>query len=145
MVESIIDLIFSKDIKAWKAFFETYRDRILFGSDANPRKNFNRELYELVYTALTHDHSEFALPCYSGASVRGLALDEDVVDRICYLSYTDFVLPEIAPVNTALMYEKAQEMLSYLYTNPIDPYYIAGGEMFADLKADAHQDTEKNL
>ena len=104
---------FSKDIPAWREFFVKYRTRIFFGTDCNSRKNFNAEIIELVSEALTHDESEFKMPCYGGHIIRGLGLDEETVDCICRKNY-DAMLPEMKPVDRAAMLADAKHMLTVL-------------------------------
>lgn len=100
---------FSKDIDAWQAFFQKYSDRILFGTDCNNLKDFNPLIYQLVRQALTHDKSEFCMPCYSGAPVKGLDLDEDTLRKICFDNYRNFVgTPK--PVNMALVKKAAERV-----------------------------------
>ena len=82
---------FSHDIEKWHDFFVKYSTRIMFGTDSGPRKNFNRELNSLVYTALTHDSTEFDLPCYRCDTVRGLYLEGEPLDNILYNNYERFL------------------------------------------------------
>jgi hypothetical protein len=88
---------FSKDILWWHDFFEKYSDRILFGTDSNNRKaeKTNRELYALVLAALTHDASEFEMPCYgTRIKIKGLALCPETVEKICAGNYFRFLKNE---------------------------------------------------
>jgi len=88
---------FSKDILWWHDFFEKYSNRILFGTDSNNRKaeKTNRELYALVLAALTHDASEFEMPCYgTRIKIKGLALCPETVEKICAGNYFRFLKNE---------------------------------------------------
>ena len=104
---------FSKNIEAWREFFVKYADRILYGTDSNSVKNFNAQIHELVRTALTHDHSEFIMPCYRKLPVRGLALDAVTVEKICSTNYLRFIRRE-TPVSAARLREEAASMLTVL-------------------------------
>lgn len=105
---------FSRHIEYWHDFFVRYGDRILFGTDSNTFKGSNAELNRLVTMALTHDHSEFPMPCFGGKIIRGLELDEDTFDRITYLNYERFVGRETRPVPAGLFYAEAENMLKKL-------------------------------
>lgn len=89
---------FSKNIDAWRDFFIKYQDRVLFGTDCNDTKNFNPQIYELVWQAISHDSSEFTAPCYRKVQIRGLGLPEEALQNICYDNYKRR-LPVVKPVN----------------------------------------------
>ena len=85
---------FSRDIERWQSFFEKYSDRILFGTDSNNRKKdrINAELTTLVLSALTHDTSEFDIPCYGRTlKIKGLGLCDKTVEKICAENYFRFM------------------------------------------------------
>ena len=105
---------FSKDIKRWQGIFDTYSDRILYGTDSNTRKNFNTAIRDLVVGALTHDETEFQMPCYGGHTIRGLDLSEKTFNKIFYENYLNFVGKSPAPVNKSGLIESAERMLSDL-------------------------------
>lgn len=109
---------FSKDIDAWQAFFEKYSDRILFGTDSNNIKDFNAAIHELVYTAITHDKTEFQMQCYSNSMVKGLALSPETVEKICYQNYISYVGEAIAPVKKPLLKKEAAQMLKQIENDP---------------------------
>ena len=81
---------FSSDIPSWQAFFRKYADRILFGTDSDNDKKMNAEIHLLVRMALTHDESEFMMPCYREELIKGLNLDDDVLDKIFYKNFERF-------------------------------------------------------
>ncbi len=102
---------FSKNIDGWQRFFEDYSDRILFGTDSNDEKENIGDLYDLVYTALTHDKSEYEMPIWKH-TVKGLALSDGAVKKICFDNYVRFVGKEPKPVNEKLLLETAEKMHS---------------------------------
>ena len=103
---------FSEKIDQWHDFFVTYSDRIMFGTDSNSTKDSNRELNLLVKQALTHDRSEFPMPCFGGNIIKGLDLPTDVVEKICYKNYVRFVGENTAQVDEDAVYARAERMLS---------------------------------
>lgn len=107
---------FSEDIDAWRDFFIKYSDRIIFGTDSDSHKKENTKLHELVYSALTHDRGEFAMPCFGGHIIKGLDLPADVVERICYGNYKKLV-PTTAHVDPDGVYSAAERMLFTLKDN----------------------------
>lgn len=131
---------FSKDPEYWHEFFTKYSKRILFGTDSNAIKSCNRELNQMVLKSLQNSHDEFIQPNVYGRDwkLRGLALDEEVVRRICYDNYMDFV-GEVKPVNKEMFYQCAERVLRDIKENPYDPFYVAGGEVITDLKNDPKQ------
>lgn len=132
---------FSKDIEGWKKFFIKYSDRILFGTDCNATKNFNGEIFDLVYSALTHDHSVFNMPCYGGHEIRGLDLPEEVLEKICYKNYIAFAGEKIAPVDKKGFYECCKIVLNELKENPYDEMYEYGKQFIKMLADDPEQRT----
>ena len=82
---------FSKNIDAWQAFFEKYADRIYFGTDCNNTKDINPAIYQLVRTAISHDKSEFQMPCYAKCMIKGLDLSKSACNKITYENYVKFV------------------------------------------------------
>jgi predicted TIM-barrel fold metal-dependent hydrolase len=102
---------FSKDIDRWQGIFEKHSTRILFGTDSNSKKGFNEAIHNLVYEALTHDKTEFNMPCYGGHIIKGLDLSERALKNICYNNYIDFVGSETRPVDMKALYETAERVL----------------------------------
>ena len=102
---------FAKDIDAWQDFFEKYSDRILFGTDSGDHKYNEAELHDLVYTALTHDSSEFEMPGFPGKISRGLYLSEKAVENICYNNYNRLIGGRVAPVDMDGVVAAAKQML----------------------------------
>ncbi|MBQ9976156.1 MAG: amidohydrolase family protein [Clostridia bacterium] len=131
---------FSKNPSYWHDFFTEYSTRILFGTDSNSIKSINEGLNRMVYNALTNSHDEYVQPNIYGRDwhLRGLALGNETVNRICYHNFIDFV-GEPKPVNEELFYECCQRVLDDIKTKPCDEFYIAGGELINDLKNDPNQ------
>ena len=102
---------FSRDIPAWRAFFIKYSDRILFGTDSDNDKKTNAEIHLLVKMALTHDESEFMMPCYTEKLIRGLSLPADVLDKIFYKNYERF-FGEPRDVNMDAVLRAAERVLA---------------------------------
>ncbi|MBR4884676.1 MAG: amidohydrolase family protein, partial [Lentisphaeria bacterium] len=109
---------FSQDIDFWHDFFIRYRDRILFGTDANTHKGSrNASLNAFVQSALTHDKSEFTADCYGPMTIRGLALDADTTDRILYGNFAAFV-GERKSVDLMKLRSAMAEMLTAVQDDP---------------------------
>lgn len=113
-------IAFSKDIDAWHDFFEKYSERILFGTDSGDYKDNAAELNRLVYSAITHDSSEFPMPAFPGKVIRGLYLSEKAVENICYNNYVKYTGAQPAPVDMAKLRLCAEKMLSDI--KDIDEY-----------------------
>ena len=103
---------FSKDIEAWHDFFEKYSDRILFGTDSGDYKDNAAELNRLVYSAISHDNSEFPMPAFPGKVIRGLGLSEEAVENICYNNYARYTGAEAVSVNKQKLRECAERIIA---------------------------------
>ena len=101
---------FSKDIDAWHDFFEKYSDRILFGTDSGDYKSNAADLNKLVYSAITHDTTEFPMPAFPGKVIKGLGLSQEAVDNICYNNYVKYTGEEPVPVDMAEVRKCAEKM-----------------------------------
>lgn len=131
---------FMENLSGWHDFFTTYSDRILFGTDCNTYKDFNKEIISLVYTFLTHDSSEFQMPCYGNWMIRGLGLDDKAVRNICFNSYQKFVGRDFVSVDRGGLYECAEKMLMDLKKNPRNPYYAGAEYLFEEYPDPNQQD-----
>ncbi len=102
---------FSKDIDKWHAFFEKYKDRIFFGTDSNDIKSDegNIGLNKLVFSAISHDKTQFDLPNFGGMTIKGLDLSKDAINKICYENYKKLI-PQIKRVNYDLLLKCAKKM-----------------------------------
>lgn len=107
---------FSKDIDSWHDFFETYSDRILYGTDSNDEKSHNPKIHELVRSALTHDRTEFPMPGYGDSVIRGLDLSSAALENIRYKNYERYVGTEPKPVNQNALLDCVERMLCDLRT-----------------------------
>ncbi len=114
---------FDKDLEYWRGFFKKYKNRLLFGTDANANKDCNKELEVLVYRKLTEKKEYFTQSCYGKDFVIcGLELDEETVDSIAYGNYFEVFGKEKRPVNLELFYEYCERVLRDLETMEGDPY-----------------------
>ncbi len=120
-------LSFSEDIDFWHDFFIKYQDRILFGTDSNAYKDFNDKLNELVYTALSHDKSDFHMPTWGDYDIKGLELPEKVIEKICYGNYAKFI-GKTNPINRDMLYGECEKMLDFLCEKVSEP-----GKYAADI------------
>lgn len=120
---------FMKDAEGWKNFFTDYSDRILFGTDCNTYKDFNKGIIELVYRFLTEEGG-FTMPCYGNYDIVGLGLSETVVEKICYTNYLDLIGNQIKPVDEDGVYAAAERVLKEIKENP-NPYYESAKPLLA--------------
>ena len=130
---------FMKKPEKWHDFFTKYQDRILFGTDSNTYKDFNKEINQLVYTFLSHDYTPFTMPCYGNFTICGLGLSQEVLNKICYTNYLDVTGHEIKPVNVEGIYEAAYSIYKEMKEKPNDPQYGAVSKIFKDLSLDPKQ------
>lgn len=131
---------FDNNLDFWQDFFKKYSHRILFGTDCNTYKAYtNKELVLLVYRKLTESTDHFTQVCYNmDFTVRGLDLPEEVVERICYTNFFDFVGKK-RPVDTKKYFEYCERIIHDIETEPYDEYYVKGYELAPHLKDDPEQ------
>ena len=86
-------IAFSEKIEEWHDFFVEYQDRILFGTDRNTTSTDEHcnNIQKLVINGISHDYSEFKMPCYRDNMIKGLSLSEDIIRKICYENFEKFV------------------------------------------------------
>lgn len=114
---------FDKNLDFWRDFFVKYRDRLIFGTDANANKDCNVDLENLVYRKLTEGTNVFKQKCYGDDFVmRGLALDDETVDMIAYRNYFSIFGKNKKPVNKEFFYECCERVLADLENMEGDPY-----------------------
>ncbi|MBE6600474.1 MAG: hypothetical protein E7640_04675 [Ruminococcaceae bacterium] len=109
---------FSKDIKAWREFFQKYSDRILFGTDATTTRSndITYKKYSLVAQGLAHDESEFPIPRIPDLFVRGLNLDPETIEKIAYKNFIDLVGDTPREVNIEYARSEAEKLLKQART-----------------------------
>ncbi len=124
---------FSKNVEGWREFFIKYQDRIMFGSDADDRRDQKTidEIYNVVETSLTAEDNEMTIECYENEwNIRGLHLPKEVINKIYSENFLRFMNGKRNEVNTELlsnMVEKAYEKLSSLPDHPdtkLFKYYL---------------------
>lgn len=113
-------LDFSKNIAAWRDFFIEFSDRILFGTDSADEKNCNEGLNRDVKAALTRDEGEFDAFAYYGCKspIKGLSLPNDVLEKIFYKNYVNFVGEQTKDVNVELLKQEALKMYNRINADP---------------------------
>ncbi len=115
---------FSKDVEGWREFFIKYQDRIMFGSDADDRRDQQTidEIYDVVYTSMSSDDSEKTLTCYDmDWHIRGLSLPEDVLNKIFHDNFIKFMDGKRNEVNNELLINMAEKAYEKLKTIPGHP------------------------
>ncbi len=112
---------FSKNIEVWHDIFEKYSSRILFGTDSNSMKGeANIHLHRHVCSMLSHDHSEFNRPAFTPIPIRGLALSEETIEKICYTNYLRFVGETPREVRWDAVMDEAVRMIGILRKTPTE-------------------------
>lgn len=120
---------FSKDTEAWRKFFIKYSDRIMFGSDADDRRDKKTidEIFALVDASINTGSDETPLSCYDvDMVIKGLNLPQDIVEKIFYGNFV------------RLMGEKPRETDSTLLKNMAEYAYnklkgVPGSERDAEF------------
>lgn len=132
---------FDNNLEFWREFFIKYGDRLLFGTDCNTYKGSitNQDLVSIVYRKLTESTDYFTLRCYGvDRTIRGLDLPSDVVEKICYTNFYNFVGKK-KPVDTEKFYAYCEKIVKDIENEPYDEYYAKGVEIVSHLKDDPHQ------
>lgn len=131
---------FDKNIEFWHDFFIKYQNRLLFGTDCNSIKTCNKQLVSLVYRKLSESYLPFTQNCYNGDHViKGLNLPNEVVNKICYSNFFDYLGKTPKPVNKDLFDWVCKRIISDIEKEPYDKYYANGSNLIAHLKKDPYQ------
>lgn len=88
---------FSKDVTAWRDFFNTYKDRIIFGSDLNNSLDnaYHTAIYELLLKGLT-DGDPFHV---IDIDVKPLGLPKETLECIMYKNFVKLCGENPKPIN----------------------------------------------
>lgn len=114
---------FAKNYDAWREFFETYSDRIYYGSDSHSYP-IRKEIHETLRYAVGGEREEIPMPHVDFARMRGFDLSQEAQENICYNNFKRTVgTPK--PVNTELLLSEAQEMLARLKNNHVEADAVA--------------------
>ncbi len=133
---------FSEKPEFWHDFFTKYSDRMIFGTDSNTIKNCNLQLNRLVYRTLTENHDIFTERCYGrDFNVRGLALSDEVVNKICFENYIRFVGDNMKNVDIRLLRECCERIIADTDMNLIDAHYEASFDLIPYHREDPYQQT----
>lgn len=126
---------FAKNYENWRRFFETYSDRIFYGTDICSFPT-NKAINETIRYAVGGEDKEIDIPHAKFARMRGFDLSEKAQKNICYNNFKAFIgTPK--PVNQPLLIKEAERMLRLLKENNGEPGTIARLErMYADLKGE---------
>lgn len=106
----IMYMEFSKDIKWWQKFFETYADRIYYGTDSGfyPTKH---TMHETVVKMLAGDTSEIPVPHHPDTeTMRGLDLNETIQKKIFKDNFLKLLGEEPKPVNIPMLLDEADKL-----------------------------------
>lgn len=117
-------LIFSKEPEKWHDFFEKYSDRIMFGTDAADNSTETEGLHNLVYDILTKSNEEYDMPTRPGFKNRGLYLSEKTVENICYNNFMRFTGNKIKKVDTDMLGNEIEKMISDFSKSNGNPLYV---------------------
>ncbi len=113
---------FSVNTKLWHDFFEKYSNRILFGTDVNTYKDFNKELVEYVRLLIT-EKGEYQTHCYGNHKYKGLYLSDDALNNICYNNFYNLINNKIEKVDMNEVYNCAEWVYNDIKKNPEDIIY----------------------
>lgn len=131
---------FSRQADAYHDFFEKYSNRILFGTDTNTYKDFNKEIHDYVYRTLKED-KVFTAPCYGNIEIHGLGLSDRAIEDICYNNYINLIGNENRKVDVEKLYDYAEYMLREIKANPRDERRLYAATILDHVKDDLDQNT----
>ncbi len=106
---------FSKNYEAWRDFFETYSDRIYYGTDIGSYP-IKKAIHETLRYAIGGEPEEIDIPHARFARMKGFDLSQKAQENICYRNFKR-TIGQPRPVNTDLLLEETSQMLSILKNN----------------------------
>ena len=73
----------SKDPTLWREFFVRYQDRIIFGTDADNAREYNRNIYKTICWSLSCEGGSYIFPGFCKGEVgKSLMLDDEIIGKI---------------------------------------------------------------
>ncbi len=100
---------FAKNYDAWRAFFEKYSHRILYGTDTHFYP-MNKKIHDTVRYAIGGEPAEITMPHVGHAKMRGFDLTQEAQENIAYHNYMRLIgAPK--SVNKQLLVEEAACMI----------------------------------
>ena len=135
---------FSKKPDEYHDFFEKYSDRILFGTDTNTFKDFNKEIHDYVRWTLEKDEV-FTAPCYGFMDIHGLGLSEKARENICYNNYARLVGEELPAVDMEKVFDAAEYMLREINENPRPERRLHAASIISHINDDLDQNTARTF
>lgn len=122
---------FAKNYEAWRAFFETYSDRIFYGTDSHSYP-INRKIHETVRYAIGGEDTEIEIPHATFVRMKGFDLSQEAQENICYRNFKRTIgTPK--PVNTELLLSETEKMIALLKSNHTDEAAVARLEKIASV------------
>ncbi len=135
---------FSRKPDEYHDFFEKYSDRILFGTDTNTYKDFNKEIHDYVLWTLT-ENKVFTAPCYGFIDIHGLGLSDKAIENICYNNYIKLVGKDLPKVDMEKVLDSAEYMLSEINKNPRPERRLHAATILDHVKDDLDQNTARTF
>ena len=124
---------FAKNYDEWRAFFETYSDRILYGTDTHDYP-LRKKTHETVRYAIGGESTEIQMPHVDFARMRGFDLSQSAQENICYRNFKR-IIGTPKPVNTKLLISEAEKMIGMLASNGAKSEMLARlNRICSDLK-----------
>ena len=114
---------FRESYDAWRAFFETYSDRIFYGTDTAGYP-IKKAIHETVRYAVGGDPVEIPIPHATFARMKGFDLSQAAQENICHRNYHRLI-GKPKPVNVPLLLQEAQKLRVILERNDGEGEIIA--------------------
>lgn len=114
---------FLENYDAWRELFETYSDRILYGTDTYGYP-IKKAIHETVRYAVGGDAVEIPIPHATFAHMKGFDLSRAAQENICHGNYHRLI-GEPKPIRTDLLLAETQNLLTVLQNNHGDADVIA--------------------
>ncbi len=114
---------FRKNYDAWREFFETYSDRIFYGTDTS-RFPVNKKIHETVRYCVGGEDKEIPIPHADFETMRGFDLSKEAQENICYNNFKKFIGTPKA-VDTEMLAKEAEKMIKLLTDNDPENEAIA--------------------
>lgn len=106
---------FAKNYEKWREFFETYSDRIYYGSDSNSYP-IKKEIHETIRYAVGGEAEEIDIPHATFARMKGFDLSKEAQENICYNNFMA-TIGEPKAVKTELLIIETEKMIDIFKRN----------------------------
>ena len=110
---------FSNNTELWRNFIIKYQDRIIFGTDADNEREYNRNIYNTMLDSFECEGGKYVFPgFYRGEEANSLMLPESVIEKICYKNFVSVAGDEPKVTDNSKLLDSTERALYLIKDDP---------------------------